>query len=161
MEMYGSSSIVRIDYLFSNELSSSFIYRKLIGQMPLRLSSPKYSQLPNANLPALILKITERRSSSPKCTAVYVESKYKIRLCSRAGVTTENRWTLNIPSFNRVVELWSVTEVSEETGRGLNAGSILKSAAGRVCVMLVLLMTAGFAGRLQKGPPQSISPEFS
>jgi hypothetical protein len=30
-----------------------------------------------------------------------------------------------------VVELWSVTEVSEETGRGLNAGSILKSAAGR------------------------------
>jgi hypothetical protein len=29
-----------------------------------------------------------------------------------------------------VVELWSVTEVSEETGRGLNAGSILKSAAG-------------------------------
>jgi hypothetical protein len=30
-----------------------------------------------------------------------------------------------------------------------------------VCVMLVLLMTAGFAGRLQTGPPQSISPEFS
>jgi hypothetical protein len=30
-----------------------------------------------------------------------------------------------------------------------------------VCVMLVLLMTAGFAGRLQKGAPQSISPEFS
>jgi hypothetical protein len=30
-----------------------------------------------------------------------------------------------------------------------------------VCVMLVLLMTAGLAGRLQKGPPQSISPEFS
>jgi hypothetical protein len=31
----------------------------------------------------------------------------------------------------------------------------------KVCVMLVLLMTAGFADRLQKGPPQSISPEFS
>jgi hypothetical protein len=43
---------VRIDYPSSNELSGSFIYRKLIGQMPLHLSSPKYSQLPNANLPA-------------------------------------------------------------------------------------------------------------
>jgi hypothetical protein len=41
------------------------IYRKLIGQITHRLSSPKYSQLPNANLPALTLKITERRSSSP------------------------------------------------------------------------------------------------
>jgi hypothetical protein len=30
-----------------------------------------------------------------------------------------------------------------------------------VCVMLVLLMTAGEAGHLQKDPPQSISPEFS
>jgi hypothetical protein len=60
-----SSSIVRIDCPVSNELSGFFIYRKLIGQMPLRLSSPKYSQLPNANLPALIFKITERRSSSP------------------------------------------------------------------------------------------------
>jgi hypothetical protein len=29
------------------------------------------------------------------------------------------------------IELWSVTEVSEETGQGLNAGSILKPAAGR------------------------------
>jgi hypothetical protein len=30
-----------------------------------------------------------------------------------------------------------------------------------VCVMFVLLMTAGFASRLKKDPPQSISPEFS
>jgi hypothetical protein len=32
----------------------------------------------------------------------------------------------------KVVELWSVTEVSEKTGRGLNAGSILKSAARKI-----------------------------
>jgi hypothetical protein len=25
--------------------------------------------------------------------------------CSRADVATENRWTVNMPSFNRVVEL--------------------------------------------------------
>jgi hypothetical protein len=64
LRFMGSSSTVRIDYPFSSELSGSFMYRKLTGQMPLRLSSPKYSQLPNANLPALILIITERRSSS-------------------------------------------------------------------------------------------------
>jgi hypothetical protein len=46
-------------------------------------------------------------------------------LRSEADVAAENRWTVNMPSFNRVVELWRVAEVSEETGRGLNAGSIL------------------------------------
>jgi hypothetical protein len=35
------------------------------------------------------------------------------------------------------------------------------SNAQIACVMLVLLMTAGFAGRLQNDPPQSISPESS
>jgi hypothetical protein len=36
-----------------------------------------------------------------------------------------------MPSFNQVVELWIVTEVSEGTGRGFSARSTLKSVAGR------------------------------
>jgi hypothetical protein len=59
-----------------------------------------------------------------KCAAVHVESNTKSDLCIQMDVAMEIQWILNIPSFNRMVKFWIVTEVMPTmSGRELILGS--------------------------------------
>jgi hypothetical protein len=99
-----------------------------------------------------------RRSIERSCT----ETEYIGRGLQTA--TTLNLLRGGGVEDNRTKTFSELRSVGRPVTRGRTYHSpqyLYKLELASVCVMLVLLMTAGLAGRLQKGPPQSISPEFS
>jgi hypothetical protein len=83
----GSSSTLRIDCLFSNELSDSFIYRKLIGQMPLQALNTHNSRIPIFQ--PLSLKSAGRRgwlSGTILASLVFDSTGFWVRILARAPI---------------------------------------------------------------------------